>query len=826
MGRVPNPGAPQRVSAHVVPKAPSLTTPVPDEDDEKTTIESGGWEEEASTTVEQGEVAEKVRALGIGLESAARPNTSITSTNGQSMSDEPTVDEPRANVAIALLPPPSIARLVITQGNDAGQAIEVRPGKAYTIGRALDNDLALTDVTVSRKHFDLRHDKGAWVLSDRGSGNGTLINTRLEDAPFTLANGDVIEIGNTIFRFELPNGVRRIATGDSLGDDNERSTTSGKPFHDPEPATPAQLITSVSRPKTLPPPAPVPRLRPSTNRPVPSYAPDRPSAQPLGHPPVSSSVLAAASAPTISPAQGLALHQPAPATTLPLPQMANRPPLQPSALVDPPRPPGLPGLPSVHGAPAPLGALPATIPGQGPMHPARLPFSYPSSTEIPKLAPRGTSRALAVVSAQPPRDASSTSRVQPISYPNGQPAPAQRHYTAPELSRRTKTVLAGAGLALFAAIATIAIVKGAGGEGVPTNGHGALAPAAEPPGDSPTVSPSEPPPSPTSPTPTITPIDPPPEAPPIPEPSPSRPPQPASPANPATATASSSTTTTKPEPPEPEPGPGPSAAKASRDESPAVPAIAPSNPASERASIATPARADRRPVRRPERKPDKKPAARTAANVDAARDEPERAEAPAEGRSSRALLEVKNAARVQYQAKNFSRAAEHLTKALPSFSGGDAQELKSLANIYSQLGRSYHIGMGPATKTTEAYEQLRRALGYDSDLGPAYGTAYVGDIKKRLLDVAPRAAMKYMADKAFERAFDAASFSEKIGSSSPSIKLVRDKLESLAADLLKAAQSELSSNPAEARQKARQVKGMVAPGHPLYVKASRLVDGP
>jgi hypothetical protein len=74
MGRAPNPGAPQRVSAHVVPKAPSFS----DDEDEKTTIESGGWEEEASTTVEQGEIADKIRALGVGLEQARRVNTSIT----------------------------------------------------------------------------------------------------------------------------------------------------------------------------------------------------------------------------------------------------------------------------------------------------------------------------------------------------------------------------------------------------------------------------------------------------------------------------------------------------------------------------------------------------------------------------------------------------------------------------------------------------------------------------------------------------------------------------------------------------------------------------
>src|SRR5690242_21944550 len=90
MARAPNPGAPQRVSAHVVPKAASFST---DDDDEKTTIESGGWEEEASTTVEQGEVANKVRALGL---EPARSNTAITSTDGDGVSDEPTVDDQRS----------------------------------------------------------------------------------------------------------------------------------------------------------------------------------------------------------------------------------------------------------------------------------------------------------------------------------------------------------------------------------------------------------------------------------------------------------------------------------------------------------------------------------------------------------------------------------------------------------------------------------------------------------------------------------------------------------------------------------------------------------
>jgi len=191
MGRAPNPGAPQRVSAHVVPKAPSFSNSgansAGEDEDDKTTIESsGGWEEEPSTTVEQGEVAEKIRALGLGGEPPKRTNTNITSTNS-GVSDEPTVDDQRAAAALARLPPPSAARLVITQGNDAGRSLEVRPGKTYTVGRGIDNDLVLTDIAVSRKHFDIRNDEGAWVIVDRGSGNGTVVNGNIEDNPFMLA---------------------------------------------------------------------------------------------------------------------------------------------------------------------------------------------------------------------------------------------------------------------------------------------------------------------------------------------------------------------------------------------------------------------------------------------------------------------------------------------------------------------------------------------------------------------------------------------------------------------------------------------------------------
>jgi hypothetical protein len=77
MARAPNPAP--RVSAHVVPKAQAF-----DADDEKTTIESA-WEEEPSTTVEQGEVAEKIRAFALEQPRGRNNITNITSTNGNSV---------------------------------------------------------------------------------------------------------------------------------------------------------------------------------------------------------------------------------------------------------------------------------------------------------------------------------------------------------------------------------------------------------------------------------------------------------------------------------------------------------------------------------------------------------------------------------------------------------------------------------------------------------------------------------------------------------------------------------------------------------------------
>ncbi len=411
MGRAPNPGGPQRVTAHVVPRA----KPYPDDgggagdEEEKTTIESG-WEDEASTTVEQGQLDSKVRnELGLELPTPPRvqqqqQSTGITHTGAV---DEPTVDDQHVPQLSTITPlrQDQNARLSITQGNDTGQTFEIIPGKTYTIGRAIDNDVVLTDIAVSRKHFDLRFEDGSWVIVDRGSGNGTVVNGNVEDNPFMLASGDVIEIGNTVFRFEQEKGTA-VGHGrqhiEPLEDEEELSTVAGKPMR-------AEVIEVVE-------PAPV--ARPRSDRPV----HERPKTLP---PP-----LPLRSAPATQP----------PPLNLPPQPMSTMPPLgsRPSMLGEP--------MPTMNPmVPMPTGSQP---------RPAAYP-TYPQATEIP---PHSVHAQMLLIQTQNRRGDGSTMHVPPTPYDGMVAAPSLR-WSPQQLTKRAKLIFAGAGIAALAAIATIAIVS-------------------------------------------------------------------------------------------------------------------------------------------------------------------------------------------------------------------------------------------------------------------------------------------------------------------------------------------------------------------------------
>ena len=87
------------------------------------------------------------------------------------------------------------ARLIVLKGKNAGKEILLRK-TPFSIGTLQDNDLALTDQTVSRKHAVVEEKSGRYVLSDLSSTNGTFLDgVRVREA--FLAPGCVIRLGHT-----------------------------------------------------------------------------------------------------------------------------------------------------------------------------------------------------------------------------------------------------------------------------------------------------------------------------------------------------------------------------------------------------------------------------------------------------------------------------------------------------------------------------------------------------------------------------------------------------------------------------------------------------
>lgn len=79
------------------------------------------------------------------------------------------------------------------------RVVDLQPGNALRVGRALDNDLILDDSSVSRHHARLSERGGAWLLEDLASSGGTFVNGR-ETRSAYLRVGDVIRLGTVTLR--------------------------------------------------------------------------------------------------------------------------------------------------------------------------------------------------------------------------------------------------------------------------------------------------------------------------------------------------------------------------------------------------------------------------------------------------------------------------------------------------------------------------------------------------------------------------------------------------------------------------------------------------
>jgi hypothetical protein len=98
-------------------------------------------------------------------------------------------------------PHPSNAVLILQQ---TGQAFSLDQD-LLTIGRKSGNTIVLADdLKVSRHHTTISRHGNEYVIEDVGSANGTYVNSQRLEAPQVLKNGDVIQMGDTVFTVSLP----------------------------------------------------------------------------------------------------------------------------------------------------------------------------------------------------------------------------------------------------------------------------------------------------------------------------------------------------------------------------------------------------------------------------------------------------------------------------------------------------------------------------------------------------------------------------------------------------------------------------------------------
>ncbi len=126
---------------------------------------------------------------------AAQPVTDVEAT-GALASIDALVDSGPQTALGAGAP---YAVLIVHRGPHEGTAFPLTP-PVVGVGRGADQQVFLDDITVSRRHAELRLTDQGWRIADLGSLNGTYVN-RQPVTEAVLASGDEVQIGKYRFRF-------------------------------------------------------------------------------------------------------------------------------------------------------------------------------------------------------------------------------------------------------------------------------------------------------------------------------------------------------------------------------------------------------------------------------------------------------------------------------------------------------------------------------------------------------------------------------------------------------------------------------------------------
>ena len=110
-------------------------------------------------------------------------------------------------------------RLLCLTGKNKGVAYFMT-GKRLVMGRHENCDIQILDTKSSREHAELTKVGEKFVLTDLGSQNGIIVND-LKVNQHTLADGDKVIVGQTVYKYSIFNNKKSEVLEDDLDDDDD-----------------------------------------------------------------------------------------------------------------------------------------------------------------------------------------------------------------------------------------------------------------------------------------------------------------------------------------------------------------------------------------------------------------------------------------------------------------------------------------------------------------------------------------------------------------------------------------------------------------------------
>jgi len=95
-----------------------------------------------------------------------------------------------------------LPNLIVERGREKGTSFELKPETPCVAGRdPATVQIVLSDPASSRRHFQVAAKGDKWFVSDLGSKNSTYLNSEKVTKETELANGDNIQVGETVLSF-------------------------------------------------------------------------------------------------------------------------------------------------------------------------------------------------------------------------------------------------------------------------------------------------------------------------------------------------------------------------------------------------------------------------------------------------------------------------------------------------------------------------------------------------------------------------------------------------------------------------------------------------